>query len=189
MKQIFIIEHLEPRVFKWCWIEYAHIFSIVGKGNLWFTNVKRGSKLLRRLGKVFKESVREMDLNDACVLDPEANKALNPKEARKCMYFIFGGILGDYPPKRRTRKELTKFVKDAKAFNIGKKQMSTDNAVFVVREISRGKRLGEMKFVDGLEIKLNKIESVDMPYRYALHDGRPVFSSKLIDYLKRKKGF
>ena len=189
MKQIFIIEHLESRLFKWCWIEYAHISSIVGKGNLWFTNVKRDSKLLHGLGKVFRKSVREMDLNDACVLDPEANKVLTPAGARKCKYFIFGGILGDYPPKRRTRKELTKFVKNAKAFNIGNKQMSTDNAAFVVHEIARGKRLSEIEFVDGLEIKLNKIESVDMPYRYALHGGRPVFSSKLIDYLKRKKGF
>ena len=41
---IFIIEHLEPRLSKWCLIEYKHISEIAGKRNLWLANVKRESE-------------------------------------------------------------------------------------------------------------------------------------------------
>ena len=40
-RQIYVIEHLEPRIYRWCVIEYKHISKIVGKENLWFTNGKR----------------------------------------------------------------------------------------------------------------------------------------------------
>src|SRR3989344_8685912 len=94
----FIIEHIEPKLWLWCIIEYKHISRIVGKGNLWFTNIrKKDTKKLRRYGVVFQESVRKFNLNNACVLDPEAKRGLTPEETKKFSYFIFGGILGDYP--------------------------------------------------------------------------------------------
>ena len=101
---VFIIEHLEPRVYKWCRIEYAHISSFVGKKNLFFTNTK--SAVLRKLGKVNPKSVRKLHLEKACILDPEAKQTLTPSLAKKFNYFIFGGILGDDPPKERTKEAL-----------------------------------------------------------------------------------
>ncbi|MBI4148313.1 hypothetical protein HY490_03415, partial [Candidatus Woesearchaeota archaeon] len=53
----FVIEHLEPKVFQWCVLEYRHISQIVGKENLWFTNASlpASSSRLAKFGKVFQE--------------------------------------------------------------------------------------------------------------------------------------
>ena len=88
----YVIEHLEPRVWKWCIIEYKHISSIVGKKNLWFTNVKKGSRELEKYGRVIKKSVAELNLKDACVLDPESGKELTPAAAARFKYLVFGSF-------------------------------------------------------------------------------------------------
>ena len=183
---IFIIEHLEKRIYKWCLIEYKHISKIVGKNNLWFTNTK--SKELKKYGKVFEKSVSELNLKKACILDPDAKKVLNTKDVKKFNYFIFGGILGDYPRKKRTKSELTKKL-NFENRNIGKKQLSTDNAVYVAKEILNGKSLNKIKFKDKIEIELGKYDSVILPYRYAIVNKKPLISNELITYLKRRKGF
>ncbi len=187
-KQTYIIEHLEPKLWEWCFIEYQHISEIIGKENLWFTNIKnkKDATKLRRFGKVYSESVKEMMLNNACILDPEANKTLTPGD--KYGYFIFGGILGDYPPRKRTKEELSTFLPQIEKRNIGKEQMSTDNAVFTVKQIAGGKKLSELKFVDGASIKINDFESVELPYRYNFDNGKPFMSSEIVKYLKTKKG-
>ncbi|MBS3090929.1 hypothetical protein J4217_00590 [Candidatus Pacearchaeota archaeon] len=186
MKQIYVIEHLEKEVYPWCLMEYNSISKIVGQSNLWFTNIKQNSKAVRELkkyGKVIEKSVKDLDLKNSCVLDPEAKQTLVPKSAKKFKYFIFGGILGDYPPKKRTKKELTKFVK-GKERNLGKKQFSTDNAVFVVHEITRGKALNKMEFKNKLIIKINNIESVILPYYYPIVNGKPRISKELLALIK-----
>ena len=186
---IYIIEHLEPRVGKWALIEYRNISKIVGASNLWFTNIKRKNTNLEKLGRVFKESVAELDLKNVCVLDPEASQTLEPKEAKSFNYFVFGGILGDYPPRKRTKSELTGKIKNAETRNIGKKQFSTDNAVYVVQEIANGKNLEDMKFKYKVEIRINDVESIILPYLYPVVNGKPLMSPELIHFLKHKKGF
>ena len=185
---IYIIEHLEPKLWTWCIIEYKNISKIVGKRNLWFTNIKGEGKELEKYGHVFRKSVSEMKLKNACILDPEAAKQLEPKEAKKFKYFIFGGILGDFPAKKRTKKELTFKVK-GEARNIGKKQFSTDNAVYVVKEIVKGRELGKMKFKNKFELKLGRYHSVILPFYYPVVNGNPLMSGELVEYLKRKRGF
>src|SRR3989344_6633940 len=156
-KKIFIIEHLEPRVWKWCLMEYEHISQIVGKNNLWFTNIKRHNVQLTKLGKVFRESVRDLkiDRSRVCVLDPETKEVLKYEDNDKMDYVVFGGILGDYPPKKRTKKELTNFLEGCIVRNLGKKQMATDNAVYVVKEILEGEKFEEMKFFNKAVIYIN----------------------------------
>lgn len=190
-KPIFIIEHLEPEVFEWCLIEYKHISKIVGKENLWFTNLKKikGAEKLKKLGKCFNESVKTMNLQNICVLDPQADKILEPSEAKEFNYLIFGGILGDYPPKQRTKEELTKFIDYGEIRNIGKEQMSTDNAVYVVNEIVEGNKFENLEFQDIIQIRINSVESVELPYRYRLIKDKPVISKELVKYLKNKKEF
>jgi|SRR3989338_6437266 len=181
----FIIEHLEPELGEWALIEYRHISEIVGKENLWFTNIKNNQdiKLLEKLGKVFSQSARELALKDACILDPEASQTLTPENSENFSYFIFGGILGDYPPKKRTNNSLTRFL-PIHSFNIGKSQMSTDNAVYVVKKIAEGTPLDKMPFKENVEIRLNSIESTILPYKYALIKNKPLISKELIKYLK-----
>lgn len=190
-KHIYVIEHLEPKLWEWCLIEYKNISRIVGRENLWFTNIKsdKDKRVLEKYGGVFSEKVNEINIGNACVLDPEAPVTLNPKDAEKFRYFIFGGILGDYPPKKRTRKELTKFLPKAEKRNIGRKQFSTDNAVKVVYEILKGRQFAELPLQYKISVPINKIESVDMPYIYYMENGKPFMSPDIIKYLKKKKSF
>ncbi len=186
---IYIIEHLEPQLWKWCVIEYKHIAQMVGKQNFWITNLKKGSTELQKYGKVIPKSVTQLKLAKVCVLDPDATKTLTPADAKRFDYFIFGGILGNDPPQKRTAPELTsKFTYPLKTRNIGQKQMSTDNAVAVVQEIVKGKKFEELPFQDGIEIDLKEGESILFPYGYLLVQGKPLVSAELIEYLKRKKG-
>ena len=191
MRHIFIIEHLEPKLWKWCLLDYENISKIVGKGNLWITNLKSEANL-KKLGgfaKCFKQSVRELGLKtgECCVLDADASKTLSSAD-KKFRYFIFGGILGDYPPRKRTKKELSKFL-NCSSRNLGKKQFPTDNAVYVVREIIHGKKIEDMEFQNKLIIKKDKISEIILPFRYALVNGKPLVSPKIVSYLKSKKGF
>lgn len=188
MKPIFIIEHLEPKVWPWCLIEYESISKITGKKNVLFSNVKE-KKILSRYGNVTSESVRTMQLERACVLDPAGTKELTPKEAKKYDYFIIGGILGDEHFNWRTKKELTRFMKHVPVYHLGKGQFSTDNAVYVTKRISEGTALKAIPFQDTIEIPITSIESVILPYRYPLVNGKPRISKKLIRYLKHKKDF
>jgi ribosome biogenesis SPOUT family RNA methylase Rps3 len=100
----FIIEHLEPELFEWCRIEYEHISEIVGKQNLIFTNVKnsKNKKFLENLGLVYSDSICEKDFGKMCVLSQFAKKTLVSSDKNNFDCFLFGGILGDNPPKKRT---------------------------------------------------------------------------------------
>ncbi len=193
MKPIFIIEHLEPKLWPWCLIEYESISKIIGKYRLWFTNIKNKNEArkLSKLGKVLSESIRdlEIDMARACILEPLAPKTLFPIDKNKFQYFIFGGILGEEKLNGRTMRELSRFLKKAEKRNIGEGQFSTDNAVYVTNEIVSGVKLEDIPMKDTIEIKINSIESVILPYRYPIVKGKPRISSKLIAYLKNKKGF
>src|SRR3989344_9577637 len=160
-KPIFIIEHLEPKLFPWCLIEYESISKMIGRQNLWFTNIKQGKdrRNLSHLGKTYRDKVKDMSLKNVCILDPFAPKTLNPEETKEFDYYIFGGILGNNPMDKRTEKELTRFIKEGEKRNLGFGQFSTDNAVFTVLEIINGKSMEEMKFQEELEIKIDKIQS------------------------------
>ncbi|MEM4719267.1 MAG: SAM-dependent methyltransferase [Candidatus Pacearchaeota archaeon] len=191
----FVIEHLEKRLWPWCLIEYESISKIVGRKNIIFTNIKRRNRSLETFGKCYKERffelINKMKINPkkVCVLDPAAKEVLSPREAKNFDYFVFGGILGDHPPKKRTKKELSPTLKNCIFRNIGKKQFPTDNAVLVLKEIVKGKKFSELKFKDKFEIKINEFESVELPFRYFLYKGKPFIRKKLVNYLKRKRKF
>jgi len=181
----YIIEHMEPKVYDWCFIEYGHISKIVGKSNLTFTNTS--STKLKKLGKVTRKSVSELELEAPCLLDPKAPKKLTPNDAEKFKTFIFGGILGDDPPKYRT-KDLVYDLGKVPRRHLGKEQMSTDTAVLVTKKIVDGKDLEQIPFSDGIEVNVRKGESVHLPYRYVVDKGVPILAPGLIKLL-REKGF
>jgi len=181
----FVIEHLEPRVWPWCILEYTHIARVVGRKNLLITNTK--NKKLGMIAKTSAKSVTQLTIPNACILDPAAPKQLTPKEARTFDYFVFGGILGDYPPKQRTKKELGNVKGERR--NLGKEQMSTDTAVLVVAEIVKGKHFKKMTFQDEITIPIRTGEEIILPYRYLVRNKKPVLPSGLLHYLRSKKGF
>lgn len=187
----FVIEHLEDKLYEWCLIEYRHISQIVGKNNLIFTNIKEDKKL-KQLGEVKEQNVLKLNLKNACLLDPKAKKTLNPKEAAKFDYFIFGGILGDFPERGRTKKFLTSKLKNVEVRNLTNKQMPTDTAILVTKLIAKGTQIEKIKFIDKptLLLKKGKInEEVNLPYRYVAKDNKPIMSKELIKYLKNKRDF
>ncbi len=170
-------------------IEYERSSQIVGKENILFTNIKRDSEKLKAFGKCEKKSVSELGLNTSrvCILDPVAEKTLSPDEVDDFDYFVIGGILGDEKFNGRTGRELTKFMPEAVKRNIGDKQFTIDNAVYVTHAIVNGKKLSEIKMQDEAEIEIKDGESIILPYTYPLIQGKPAMSDKLIAYLKHKR--
>ena len=177
----YVIEHMEPKLSEWCYIEYQNISKIVGKNNLIFTNTSNPK--LKKLGTIKKQHVYDLDLKNACLLDPSARQTLTPADTKKFKYLVFGGILGDYPRKKRT-KPLAKKL-NIPTRNIGKKQMSTDNAVLTCFIITNRTPFSKIKFKDKLKIEITKGEEVILPYRYVLINKQPFISNKIISYLKK----
>jgi ribosome biogenesis SPOUT family RNA methylase Rps3 len=186
----YVIEHLENGLPRWCYLEYINISKIVGKKNLIFTNIKK--KFFERLkpyGKVIEKTDCELNQKRACILDQKAEKTLEFKDSKEFDYFVFGGILGDYPPKNRTQKILSSRV-GFETRNLGKKQMPTDTAVKVAKLVLEGTNFQELKFKDKVVLKIRENEEVILPFRFLVgKDGNPEITPAVIDYLKNKKGF
>jgi ribosome biogenesis SPOUT family RNA methylase Rps3 len=120
-------------------------------------------------------------LSKVCLLDPKAPKALSPSDAKEFDFFLFGGILGDDPPRDRTG-ELRRMGFEGR--HLRDVQMTTDTALHVTKivvedksECSQAVRrpivlsdfrlvpLEEIKYVDYPTISFNAQESVEMPFR------------------------
>ena len=179
-----IIEHLDARLWKWSLLEYRHVSDYVGKVNVIFTNIKsdKAGKMLAGLGEVHRESVKQFNKTNACILDPDAKVTLAPSD--QFDYLVLGGILGDFPMKRRTRKELSD-VLPWPARNLGHYQMSTNTAAIVAWKIMHGTPMERLKFIRRLKIKVNEFEEVILPYRFLLEDGKPVLPEGYIEIAKK----
>jgi ribosome biogenesis SPOUT family RNA methylase Rps3 len=66
------------------------------------------------------------------LLDLRGEKLLTPEDAGQFDVFVFGGILGDHPPRDRTSALRTQ---DVQMRNLGSLQFSTDSAVLVTKLI------------------------------------------------------
>ncbi len=187
----FIIEHLEPEMFPWCEIEYKNISKIVGKDNLLITNVKKKDiKKLHDFADVSEKTIAEMDELDTartCVLDPAGTSVLSPTDASQFDVIILGGILGDYPPKERTKEEIT--LTKAIRRHLGKDQLPTDNAAYVAHKIISGTPFKDLKFQHELELDLDDGESVILPFTYVLIDGKPMISEPVKEILRKEYSF
>ena len=99
-----------------------------------------------------------------CLLDPRAEQELTPADAGRWDTFVFGGILGDDPPKYRTG-ELHPL--GAASRHLGPAQMTTDTAVLVTHAVvAHGRPLGSLPYVDRPDVVLGPHESVNLPFRY-----------------------
>ena len=190
----FIIEHLEPELYEWCLIEYENIYKIVGKQNLIFTNIKNqeGIRKLKKYGAVFEKSISELKFENICILSQYAGKTLTSSDKGNFEYFVFGGILGDNPAKKRTQDIINSLKKRKIKFdtrNLGSRQMPTDNAVFLAKKILDGKNINDFKFVNEVEIEINENESVTLSFRYVVDNNKLVINEKLVEYLRKRKEF
>ncbi|CAG8635979.1 64_t:CDS:2, partial [Paraglomus brasilianum] len=172
MTHKYIIEHMETDLHEWCILEYSHIATSVFPPNIIITRLKDAEiTVLKKLqaldgAQLRRETVDEMGINKSkiCLLHPNAEQQLKPEDGQAFDYFLFGGILGDDPPRDRT-SELCPFVHATR--HLGQLQMTTDTAFNVTKKIIEDKvQLCDIPFIDFPELVFDKNESVIMPFRY-----------------------
>jgi ribosome biogenesis SPOUT family RNA methylase Rps3 len=189
-KVYFIIEHLEPVLGKWIWLEYRHVSSMVGCQNLLFTNVRKRNEAskLKEIGNVTRKSIvnlRRSENETMIILDPLASNPLSPGDFSDNASLIVGGILGDHPPRGRTKLALTDRIPYWVSRNLGPHQFSVDGAVHIALEVSSGKSIADIPVEVGVEVKVSKRHSSFLPFAYPLVRGRPLLAPGLTGYLRK----
>ncbi|KAL1408490.1 hypothetical protein Q8F55_005302 [Vanrija albida] len=204
----YIIEHMEQddeatrALPEWVRLEYAHMLVAVGDASeVDFTSLSTSSIPPLREYLDTKPSSSKAGLHTApvldmlaareppipqsrvCLLDPRATEVISPADADKFDVFLYGGILGDDPPRDRTG-ELRRLGFEGR--HLGPVQMTTDTAVKVTKiVVEDGVPLDEIKFVDFPTITFNKHESIEMPFRYVTDaKGEPILPPGMKDHLK-----
>ncbi|TPX70825.1 hypothetical protein SpCBS45565_g01480 [Spizellomyces sp. 'palustris'] len=189
----YIVEHMEPELDEWSELEYANILQKVGQHRLYLTHVHPDllARLPERIGPnsgivSTTKAVLELDEVDPAkviLLDPSATQPLEPSDGESFEWLLFGGILGDDPPQDRT-KELRKLGFATR--HLGPVQMTTDTAVIVAKHVIEGKiPLDKLEYVDRPEIRLGKKETVELPFRYLVKEGKPQLPNGLLELLKK----
>lgn len=137
----FIVEHLDPELEAWQTLEYRTIYDECHASGATFllsgladpANIQKQLDL--PLSSLKHESVETLYGNPeakrrVCLLDPKGEKDICPEDGDEFDVFLFGGILGDDPPRDRTGELRAKgFV----GRRLGPEQMTTDTAARVTR--------------------------------------------------------
>ncbi|KAI7889609.1 SAM-dependent RNA methyltransferase [Mucor mucedo] len=168
----YIIEHMEDAMHEWCALEYKHMLQKIGPDHLYFTSLTdkcMNEGMPEELKSAKCHQIDVLNLpgvkhEEICLLDPAGTSELAPEDGDKFKYFLFGGILGDHPPRDRTG-ELRKLGFAGR--RLGPVQMTTDTAVNVTKRVVEDKiPLDKIPYIDYPEIFFSRHESVTMPFRY-----------------------
>ncbi|KAL8770292.1 MAG: hypothetical protein Q9209_003928 [Squamulea sp. 1 TL-2023] len=182
-KKTYVVEHLDPECGPWSTLEYTAIAKESTDAGAAFClssapsdlNIPESVKAMKGFNVDHRsvEDVYQGSKDRICLLDPAAKEELSPKDAYEFDIFVFGGILGDDPPRDRT-SELRK--KGFTGRRLGPLQMTTDTAVRVTRMVIQEQNpLGGIPYVDYPEIRIDEHESTEMPFRYVKGlDGKPI---------------
>ncbi len=186
-----VIEHLEDGLWTWVYLEYENISRFLGRDKIIFSNIKseKWRKVLSPLGKVWSNSILDYpNMDKLIILDPVAEETLEPRHVRDDDLLVIGGILGDYPPRKRTFKFITSRLLDkgVRTYNLGDKIFPIDSAALVAYMIACGKRLDEMEIIEGLEIPLSRESTLVLPFAYPVIDGKPFIHPRLLELLKEE---
>lgn len=202
---IYIIEHMEAGFTEWVILEYSQIIRDLGAKNLLLTSLPKATteadipQKLKDLGLQWttKELTQitsqdfdfvpssGIEVAKTCLLDPRADEDLVPEDGAKFDFFVFGGILGDHPPRDRTKELKIKYGLQGK--RLGDKQMTTDTAIRTTQIIIEKKtKFEDIKFIDYPEIRFSKYEATEMPFRYVLdQEGNPILPAGMLDLIKK----
>ncbi|EFP88980.1 uncharacterized protein PGTG_15183 [Puccinia graminis f. sp. tritici CRL 75-36-700-3] len=115
----------------------------------------------------------DVGLEEVCLLDPKAEQELKPEDGGKFRWFLFGGILGDDPPRDRTAQLR---VCGFPSRHLGPIQMTTDTALAVTKRVVEDRHtLDQLPWTVKPELVFSPKEKVEMPFRYlASPDGQPI---------------
>ncbi|ODV83454.1 hypothetical protein CANARDRAFT_203144 [[Candida] arabinofermentans NRRL YB-2248] len=187
----YVIEHMEQGFTEWVILEYSQILKDVGRDNLILTSLPENTtesdipKRLLDLGLQWTTSElttiigTDTPVSKLCLLDPRAEIDLQPEDKQEFDYFIFGGILGDHPPRDRTTELKVKL--GCATRRLGSLQMTTDTAIRTTKLILNGNKFEDINFIDYPEIRFNKYEATEMPFRYILdEDSKPILPQVLL---------
>lgn len=187
---------MESGFTEWVKLEYLKIISEVGKENLILTSIPETiteadipAELLQAglqwTSKDVGEVIGTTPKTSVCLLDPGAKTDLVPLESSEFEYFVFGGILGDHPPRDRTGELRKKYGFIGR--RLGDKQMTTDTAVRTTQLIIKDKlKFEDIKFIDYPEIRFSKYEATEMPFRYVLDaNNKPIFPDGMLLLIKK----
>ncbi|SCU88566.1 LAFA_0E13432g1_1 [Lachancea sp. 'fantastica'] len=200
----YIIEHMEQGFSDWVALEYAQIIRDVGAANLILSSLPEGTQesdipaALVRMGLQWTTKPL-VDIHEAfpnlprlrekrvCLLDPRGKEDLKPQDAHEYDYFVFGGILGDHPPRDRTNELYRAYPDLLVGKRLGAKQMTTDTAIRTTQLIvERQLEFESIKFIDYPEFRFSKSEATEMPFRYVLDDqNRPILPEGMLDLIKK----
>lgn len=107
----FIVEHLDPELEAWQALEYKTIYQecrASGRSRFLLSGLSDPAATQKLLdipsSSLSGESVEQLYPTPAarsrvCLLDPKGAKDLSPADAEEFDVFLFGGILGDDPPR------------------------------------------------------------------------------------------
>ncbi|KAL2837420.1 SAM-dependent RNA methyltransferase [Aspergillus pseudoustus] len=189
-----VVEHLDPELGAWSALEYGCIARESHAAGSKFllssvpTSLQMPDELAATKGlEVEHRSIEEVFADrksKVCLLDPSAKDELSPADGDNFEVFLFGGILGDDPPRDRT-SELRK--KGYAGRRLGPVQMTTDTAVRVTRMVVHDRvPLEDIQYVDHPEIVVNEHERTEMPFRYVKDSaGKPIMPKGMVDLIKK----
>ncbi len=184
-----IIEHLETGVNRWLLAEYEFVEQLFS-GSTLITNVKARDHIypLSSIAPTMRISVVEMlrDREDVIVLDPQATKLLEPEDLDNCSAIVIGGIMGDHPPRGRTKTFVSNKMPKAKKRSLGSYQFTIAGAAYMLKMIASGRRINDINIVVGLKIsrELGKgiTHVIELPYAFPVDEsGNPVLPRKYIE--------
>lgn len=186
---------MEEGFSEWVILEYSQIIRDVGRENLILTSLPESTteadipQQLKDLGLIWTtdECVTidgGLQKDTVCLLDPAAEEDLAPQDSQKFDYFVFGGILGSHPRVDRTGILRKKYGFAGR--RLGELQMTTDTAIRTTKIIiEKQTEFKDIRFIDYPEIKFNKYESTEMPFRYVLDaEGNPVLPKGMLELIK-----
>ncbi|TKA42415.1 hypothetical protein B0A54_06865 [Friedmanniomyces endolithicus] len=115
-KHTFIVEHLDPELEQWQALEYKCIYQECkdSGANFILSGVANASETQKQLGlpsdAVQKQSIEALYSSPearqrVCLLDPKGEQDISPEDGELFDVFLFGGILGDEPPRGRLSDE------------------------------------------------------------------------------------
>jgi len=198
-EKVFVIEHMEEDddvnqpIPPWVLLEYQQICRIAK--NVIFSNLSRSaigvlkSSLPPSCTCSIEPAAALLGNRRVCLLDPKAEQVLSPNDLESFDAFLFGGILGDDPPRDRTA-ELREIGYPSR--HLLEMQMTTDTAVGVTYAIvAKQIPIEKIDFMDRPTIQFNARESVEMPFRYMVENGQPIMPKgmKQLLYNDMDKGF
>ena len=135
----------------------------------------------------FKDSI-----TNSIILDPQAPIPVSRSEILNADIVVIGGIMGDYPPRGRTKELISRKVegKGAKIRNLGKEQFTIAGAAYIIKAIEDGAELKDIEIVKGLNITIDlkhgiKFE-VYLPYAFPAKNGKPIIPEDYIEVIIRR---